>query len=127
MPSTRFPLRFDPAYRLLSSALRLSPADSYAEVDGGEVYVRMAWAFRARFPVSAVISTAPLRRRPWSRGVHGFRGRWLVNGSGDNILVIQLEPAQRAYVMGFPVRLKELRLSVDDPSALASALHSKSS
>jgi hypothetical protein len=125
MPSTRFAIRFDPAYRLLSSAVLIPPSDSYLELEGGEVYVRMAWAFRARFPRSAVARAATLNRSPWSRGVHGWGGRWLVNGSGDRILVIQLEPAQRAHVMGFPVRLRELMVSVDDPGALASALQSE--
>lgn len=119
---TRFPIRFDAAYRLLSSAVLIPPSDSYIEIDGTEVYVRMAWAFRTRFPRSAVASAAPLDRKPLSRGVHGFRGRWLVNGSGDCILVINLEPAQRAYVMGFPVSLKQLMVSVDNPFALALAL-----
>jgi hypothetical protein len=119
---TRFPIRFDGAYRLLSSAVLIPPSDSFVEVDGDQVYVRMAWAFRARFPRSAVTSTAPYDPKPISRGVHGFRGRWLVNGSGDGILVINLEPAHRAYVMGFPIRLKQLMVSVDDPFALALAL-----
>ena len=54
--------------------------------------------------------------------MHGFAGRWLVNGSGEDILTIDLEPVQRAYVMGFPVRLRQLMVSVADPAALASAL-----
>ena len=82
----------------------------------------MGWAFRSRFSRSAVASTAALGRKPLSRGVHGFAGRWLVNGSGEDILTIDLEPVQRAYVMGFPVRLRQLLVSVADPSALASAL-----
>jgi len=40
----------------------------------------------------------------------------------DGLLTVNLAPAQRACVMGFPVRLTELTVSVDDPSALASAL-----
>ena len=51
-----------------------------------------------------------------------FGGRWLVNGSGRGILSIQLHPAQRAYVMGVPVRLRELLVSVHEPSSLAAAL-----
>jgi hypothetical protein len=57
-----------------------------------------------------------------SRGVHGFAGRWLVNGSPDGILTIDLDPVQRAYVMGVPVRLRQLMVSVADSSALARAL-----
>jgi hypothetical protein len=54
--------------------------------------------------------------------VHGFRGRWLVNGSGRGILSIQLTPAQRAYVMGVPIRLRELLVSVTDLPGVDAAL-----
>lgn len=120
---TRFPIAFDPWFRLLSSVLGMPPSTAYIEVDREQVEVRMGWAFRARFPRSAVTSTTALETRPISRGVHGFRGRWLVNGSGRGILRIQLGPAQRAYVLGVPVRLRELLVSVDDLDALAAALH----
>jgi len=104
----RFPISFDPWYRVLSTIVGLPPSSAYVQVAGEEVEVRMGWAFRSRFPRSAVASTSALDRRPISRGVHGFGGRWLVNGSGQGILVIQLRPAQRAYLMGIPVRLQEL-------------------
>ncbi len=118
----RFPIRFDPAYRTLSTALFLPPSDSFLEVRGGDVQVHMGWAFRARFPTSAVRSVAEYDRKPLSRGVHGWAGRWLVNGSGAGIVSISLEAAQRGYVMGFPVRLKTLLVSVEDPAAVMAAL-----
>jgi hypothetical protein len=117
----RFPIRFESWYRLLSSVLLLAPSDSYVEVGDGGVECRMGWAFRARFPRSAVASTNRLDRKPLSRGVHGFGGRWLVNGSGDGILVINLEPSQRGRVVGIPVRLRELLVSVDDPKVWRSS------
>ena len=121
--SVRFPIKFDAAYALLSSALLLFPSDSYVEIAGNDVSVRMGWAFRTTFDRSRVTRTMPIGKRIlFTRGVHGWAGRWLVNGAGDGILVVALEPAQRAYVMGFPVRLRELRVSVEDPSALAAAL-----
>jgi hypothetical protein len=124
MRGQRFPIRFDPWYAILSSALFLPPANSYVEVNDEEVRVRMAWAFRSRFPKTAVTLATETHGRPLSRGVHGFAGRWLVNGSGQGILTISLTPAQRGYVMGFPVRLRQLMVSVVEPSALAAALMS---
>lgn len=118
----RFPVRFDAWYGILSRALLISPPDSYVEVDRWEVRVRMSWAFRACFPKAAVASATIAQGRPLSRGVHGFAGRWLVNGSGQGILVIELAPDQRAHVMGFPVRLRQLMVSVNEPEALAEAL-----
>lgn len=122
--ATRFPIRFDSWYRLLSSSLFILPSDSFVEVDGTQVTVRMGWSFSAVFPRAAVSKTSRLHDTPMSRGVHGFRGRWLVNGSGDNILVVDLDPVQRARVLGVPVRLRQLMVSVDAPDGLAERLKS---
>ena len=118
----RVPIRFERWYRLLSSALLLPPSASYVEIRNGDVECRMGWAFRALFPRSAVANAARIEQKPLSRGVHGFAGRWLVNGSGDGILAIDLAVPQRARVLGVPVRLRQLLVSVDDPDGLASRL-----
>ena len=118
----RFPIQFDDWYRVLSTALLLPPSSAYVEVDGNDVHVRMGWAFRSRFSRSAIAAAAENHDRPLSRGVHGFAGRWLVNGSGHGLLAIDLTPWQRGYVMGFPVRLRRLMVSVVEPAALATAL-----
>ena len=120
--AARFPISFDRWYSVLSRALGLPPSTAYVERVGSEVEIRMGWAFRARFPRAAITSTAALDIRPLNRGVHGFGGRWLVNGSGRAIVGIRLSPIQRAYVLGVPVRLHEVLVSVDQPHALAAAL-----
>src|SRR3989442_3555470 len=120
--AARFPISFDRWYGVFSSLLGLPPSTAYVELDGAQVEVRMGWAFRSRFPRAAVVSTSMLDIRPLSRGVHGLGGRWLVNGSGRGILGIHLHPAQRAYLLGVPVRLRELRVSVTESSELATAL-----
>lgn len=122
MGTTRFPLRFDRWFGVLSSALLLRPGDSFVEVSEHEVHCRLGWAFRATFPRSAVRGTAVSQRRPLSRGAHGFGGRWLVNGAGDRLLEIDLREDQRAFVLGVPVRLRQLLVSVDDPAALGARL-----
>jgi hypothetical protein len=119
---TRFPIRFERGYRLLSSAIFLPPSQAFVEIDGSEVVVRMGWAFRTRFARAAIASVAPAPDRWLTRGVHGFGGRWLVNGAGTGILRIDLEPPPRAYVVGVPVRLKQLLVSVEDPDRLSAAL-----
>src|SRR6185369_10319566 len=118
----RFPIRFDDWYAVLSSALFLPPSSAYVEVVGDEVQVRMGWAFRARFPRSAIAVVAKDHGRPLSRGVHGFGGRWLVNGSAQGLLRIDLAPGQHGQVAGFSVRLRRLVVSVTQPAALAAAL-----
>ena len=118
----RYPITFEPWYRRLSTVLGLPPSTAYVEIDGEDVDVRMGVAFRARFKRSDVASAAPVDLRPISRGVHGFFGKWLVNGAGRGILRIELRPEQRAHVMRIPVRLRQLLVSVGDPPALAKAL-----
>jgi hypothetical protein len=118
----RFPIRFDRWYATFSSALGLSPSSSYVEVGSDQVSVRMGWAFRSRFARTAVVSAAETAQSPLSRGVHGFAGRWLVNGSSHGILTIDLTPGQRGYVMGFPVDLRQLIVSMEEPEALAAIL-----
>lgn len=120
--AARFPISFERWYAALSSALLLPPSNAYVEVQGDEVECRMGWAFRARFPRSAVAGVERSRLYPLSRGVHGLAGRWLVNGSGDGILRVELHPVQRARVLGVPVRLRELFVSVEDPEGLAARL-----
>ncbi len=106
----------------MSTALFLPPASSFVDVTDEEIRVQMGWAFRSHFSKTAVALAAETHKRPLSRGVHGFAGQWLVNGSGRGIVSINLTPAQRGYVMGFPVRLRQLMMSVAEPSELAAAL-----
>lgn len=118
----RFPIRFDRLYGWLSSALLLPPSAAFVELRDDRVHVRMGWAFRATFPRSAVASIAESGQRPLSRGVHGLFGRWLVNGSADGLVRLNLEPGQRAHVLGLPVKVRELLVSVEDPAALVRRL-----
>lgn len=119
---TRFPISFDRWYRTLSMLVGLPPSSSYVVLDGEEMQVRMGWAFRAHIPRRAVAEMSLLDRKPISRGVHGFAGVWLVNGSGSGILDLRLDPSQRAHVLGVPVRLRRLLVSVEEPANLAAAL-----
>jgi hypothetical protein len=56
--------------------------------------------------------------RVYSLGAHGWRGRWLVNGSSRNIVELAIDPPARALVMGLPVSVRTLYVSVTDPDAL---------
>ena len=57
-----------------------------------------------------------------SRGVHGWRGDWLVNGAGDGLVELRFDPPMRARVLGFPVHVRRLRVAVDDPDGLVQAI-----
>ena len=119
---SKFPISFDPWFRVVSTLSLLPPSDAYVSVEPDEIEVRMSWGFRSRFPRTAITSAVPDAMRPLSRGVHGLSGCWLVNGSGRGIVKVELSPDQRGYVMGIPVKLRQLSVSVADPAALVAAL-----
>jgi hypothetical protein len=117
----RFPIRFTGANRALV-ALGLTRSGSWVEVDGEALRVRMGWAFRLEVRLEHVRSAAPYEGRVWSWGVHGWRGRWLVNGSSSGIVRIELSPPGRARTVGFPIGVRELLVSVEDTDGLVQAL-----
>ena len=120
MPA-RFPIRFTGANRAMA-LLGIAPDRCRVEVDEGELRVRMAWAFRLDVPRAKVRAAARDERRVWGSGVHGWRGKWLVNGSSSGLARIELDPPGHARVIGFPVRIRVLVVSVEDPPALLEAL-----
>jgi hypothetical protein len=87
------------------------------------VHVQMGWLFRATFPLAHVVSVNP-RPASVSLGVHGWSGRYLVNGAWSPLATIRIGPEARAFMLGVPVKLRELIVSVDDPGVLRSELAS---
>jgi hypothetical protein len=81
----------------------------------------MGWSFGGRAPRASVTSVRALDDRVIGRGVHGWRSDWLVNGAGDGLVEILFDPPMRAHVIGVPVRVRRLRLSVDDPEGVVAA------
>jgi hypothetical protein len=82
----------------------------------------MGWGFRVEIPRRAVREISPDGAAVWGWGVHGWRGKWLVNGSSSGLARLEIEPEVRAWVMGMPVRLRTLRLSLVAPDELTSML-----
>jgi hypothetical protein len=96
---------------------------SRIQVDDRGIQVCMGLGFRTNIPHASVVSVVDVgHRRVLGWGVHGWRGRWLVNGSSSGLVTIGLEPPVRAKVLGFPVRLRELTVSVVEPAALVADL-----
>jgi hypothetical protein len=121
----RVPIKFDPDFAVFFTLLGISPSTSFISVVREQVHVQMGWmgwVFRSRFPLSAVVAVSPAAAEYMSIGVHGFGGRWLVNGSGREIAEIQLRPRQRARLLCFPVKLEQLKVSVSDVAVLRAAL-----
>jgi hypothetical protein len=121
MAPRRFPIRFTGANRLMS-VLGIVPARCSVELDEGQLHVRFSWAFRLHVPLADVRGAGPYAGPVWGWGAHGWRGTWLVNGSSSGIVRVGFDPPGRGVVAGWPVRVRELRVSVDDPDGLIAAL-----
>lgn len=120
---TEYRLRYAAPLRPLLSALGMGPGLSGVEVEDGQLRVRMGWAFRARVPCGTIRRAEPATHPVWGGwGVHGWNGRWLVNGSSHGIVRLDLDPDQSAVVCGVPVRLRTLWLGLDDPDAFLADL-----
>jgi hypothetical protein len=119
---TRFAISYTPALRPLFTLLGLGPGLSYVEVDGQSVRVRMGWAFAVDVPCSSIRSIQDDEGRVTGWGVHGWGGRWLVNGSSDGLLRLDLDPPAPARAVGFPVQMRTLRVSLEQPNDLRATL-----
>jgi hypothetical protein len=114
-------LRYDRWFSPLAAALGMGPNSSRVTVDHDAVHVKNGWAFYGTVPLANIVSATPNRRPVLSRGVHGWRGRWLVNGSSAGVVTLGIDPPVSAWALGFPVKVKELKVSVTEPDALIAA------
>ncbi len=123
MATMRTPIAITSWMRPLLLLTGATASTSFVELTEGTATVQLGVAFRATFPVSAAARASRWEgRAPFSIGAHGWRGRWLVNGARRPLVVIDLDPGQRARVLGVPVRLSQLVVSVEDPDALVDEL-----
>lgn len=121
MGARRFPIHFGPAGRLMA-IVGLLPRWCYLEVAADEVRVRFAWGFWTQIPRTSVVEAVAADRRLLGWGVHGWRGRWLVNGSMDRLVELTIDPPVRARVVVVPIRLRTLWVSVTDRDGFLAAL-----
>jgi len=122
-----FTVSFNPFLRVVMTPLLTGPRHCSVVVDRDEVRVTMGlggWAFSGRIPRHALTSVRRIDGPVWAWGAHGWRGRWLVNGSSRGLVQLAIEPAARAHTLGFPVRLAQLTLSLDEPDAFVAELGS---
>lgn len=107
----------------LAVPFRVGPKHSEVAVRDGALHVSMGWGFSAEIPLASIKEAGPWEGRITSWGVHGFRGRWLVNGSSHGVVALTIDPPVKARVCGVPVTLRQLGVSVTDPDALIAAVN----
>ena len=117
-------LRYGRYSRPFLTLLALGPDRSGLAVGDADVAVQMgSWGFSGHAPTRSVTSARVLPETvSLNRGVHGWRRDWLVNGAGDGLVEILFDPPMRAHVVGLPVRVRRLRIALDDPQGLVAAL-----
>ena len=113
-------------WRPLLSALGMGPSRASLDIGPDSLRVRFGWAFRAEIPLSSIAGAQLDDRWVGVIGVHGWAGRWIVNGAMSGIVTITIEPPATARASLFPVLLKEVRLSVEDREQLIAALAQRS-
>ena len=118
----RFPIRYTTGKGLVLRLVGVPQRWAYVEIDERRVRVSMSWAFRAEFDRALVESATPAPRVRATAGAHGWGGRWLVNGASEPLVSIRLREQSRARVIGFPVKLREVVVSIADPDALIAAV-----
>ena len=117
-----FAMSYDERLRPLFVPMGLGPRHAQISIDGEILRVRMGWGFRATMALSSVRGAEPDVGRVSGWGAHGWNGVWLVNGSSQGLVRLEIEPAARGWVSGIPVRLRVLRLSLEEPDAFLRAL-----
>jgi hypothetical protein len=114
-------LRYDRWFLPFSVPFGLGPKDSAICVKDGVLQVRFGWGFRTQIALASIKDAKPNNDRVYAWGAHGFRGQWLVNGSSKDIVELTIDPPARAYVMGLPIKLRTLYVSVTNPQELIEA------
>ena len=125
MQSAEYQFSYNPFIRVLMMPMLLGPRHSYVRVDDDRVSVRMGlggWAFAARVPRSSLTEVKRVAGPVLGWGVHGWRGLWLVNGSSKGLVRMTTDPRVRGRCLGFPLRIRQLTVSLADPDGFVRAL-----
>ncbi|AEV73262.1 hypothetical protein MycrhN_2681 [Mycolicibacterium rhodesiae NBB3] len=118
-------LRYERWFLPFSVPLGMGPKQSKVRIEDDTLHVKFGWGFRTAVPLSSITKAEENHDRVYSWGAHGWRGRWLVNGSSKGIVELTIDPATTAHVLGVPVNLSTLWVSVTEPEALIEACTAK--
>ena len=125
MKSVQFQFSYNAFIRVLMTPMLLGPRYSTVRVDDDRVSVRMGfggWAFTAAVPTTSITEVTRVAGPVLGWGVHGWRGLWLVNGSSKGLVRMTIEPKARGRCLGFPLRIRQLTVSLADPDGFVKAV-----
>lgn len=108
-----------PVIRALFWLLEVRPR---VEVTPVALVVSLGWSFHVSVPHGVITDVTAV---PWTRlsiGAHGWRGRWLVNSTSGPLVRVTIAPAASGRVLGIPIRVRELTLSIADVDAFLTEL-----
>ena len=109
----------NPVMRALFAMLLIWPR---VEVTPSSLVVALGWSFRTTVPRASITAVASVPWRRLSTGAHGWRGRWLVNTASGPLVRVTIDPPAAGRVLGVPIRLRELTLSIEDVDAFLTEL-----
>ena len=118
----QFEIDYSRGNRFFMGLIGVGPRFSGVVIDDEQVSVRMGWGFQAHIPLTGIQRVASTVRPFFAWGAHGWRGRWLVNGSSKGIVALEIDPPARGWAIGFPLRLRVVYISLADPDAFITAL-----
>ncbi|HSH11073.1 MAG TPA: hypothetical protein VLA10_04740 [Ilumatobacter sp.] len=118
MNGIRLDFRYNRVNRWLFALFGMGRRSSAIVMHADSIDVKMGWAFRAEIPRANITSVTPHTGRVLGWGVHGWRGRWLVNGSSKGLVTLAIEPPVPSRVCFLPGRLRQLTVSLVDPEIL---------
>lgn len=121
----KFSFSYSRFMRAVMTPLLAGPARSMVRVERDRVVVEMGaggWAFSATVPRSTIVDVTPVTGPVWGWGAHGWRGRWLVNGSSRGLVRVRISPSARGRCLLIPLKVRELTLSLNDVDAFVAAV-----
>ena len=125
MQSAVYQFSYNAFIRVLMMPMLLGPRHSAVRVDHDHISVRMGlggWAFAAGVPRSSLTEVKRVAGPVMGWGVHGWRGLWLVNGSSKGLVRMTIDPRARGRCLGFPLRIRQLTVSLADPDGFVRAV-----
>jgi hypothetical protein len=120
----RFAIRRSPVWKPLLVPLGGTAAGSFVDVTPERVRVRFGFLFDAEFPQAAIATASPFDY-PWYGSVGwrtDFGGTLGLIGAHEGVVQLTLRTPQTMKLGPFPLKIKTLRVSLEEPDAFLAAV-----